>query len=279
MLRLDTVTVRIGDATLIADVSAAVAPGALTAVVGPNGAGKTTLLRVASGELPPSAGTVRLDERPLSNVPEAEQARRRAVLPQASRLHFSFSAREVVLMGRTPHAKGGETDLDWRIADAALDAVGMRDDADREVPTLSGGEQQRVHLARALAQIWTPPDEGHRYLLLDEPTASLDLAHQQRVLRTARAFAEEDGVGVLAILHDLNLAAQWADRVVVMDDGQVHATGTPKTVLTPSCIHEVFGWPVCVLDHPTRACPLIVPDHADAGHVDDGTQAPAADSL
>lgn len=278
MLRLDNVTVRIGDATLIADVSAAVAPGTLTAVVGPNGAGKTTLLRVASGELRPSAGTVRLDERPLSSVPEAEQARRRAVLPQASRLHFSFSARAVVLMGRTPHTTGGETDADWQIADAALDAVGMTDYADRDLPTLSGGEQQRVHLARALAQIWTPPADGHRYLLLDEPTASLDLAHQQRVLRTARAFAE-GGVGVLAILHDLNLAAQWADRVVVMDEGQVHAKGTPEAVLTPSCIHDVFGWPVCVLSHPTRACPLIVPDHIDAGHTDAEMRASASDSL
>ena len=263
MIALDDITVRIGDATLIDGVTADVHPGRLTAVVGPNGAGKTTLLRVASGELPPSAGTVRLDERPLASVPEAEQARRRAVLPQASRLHFSFSARAVVLMGRTPHTTGGETDADWQIADAALDAVGMTDYADRDLPTLSGGEQQRVHLARALAQIWTPPADGHRYLLLDEPTASLDLAHQQRVLRTARAFAEQ-GAGVLAILHDLNLAAQWADRVVVMDEGQVHAKGTPEAVLTPSCIHEVFGWPVCVLSHPTRACPLIVPDHSAA---------------
>ena len=263
MLRLDDITVRIDDATLIAGVSAAVRPGTLTAVVGPNGAGKTTLLRVASGELGSSAGTVRLDERPLTDLPEAEQARRRAVLPQSSRLHFSFSAREVVLMGRTPHTAGGETAADWQIADAALDAVGMSAYADRDVPTLSGGEQQRVHLARALAQIWAPPDDGHRYLLLDEPTASLDLAHQQRVLRTARAFADE-GAGVLAILHDLNLAAQWADHVVVMADGAVHAQGVPDAILTPPCIRDVFGWPVCVLDHPTRACPLIVPDRADA---------------
>jgi iron complex transport system ATP-binding protein len=273
MLRLNDVVVQIDDATLIERVSAEVRPGALTAVVGPNGAGKTTLLRVASGELSPGAGTVRLDERPLSAVPEDEQARRRAVLPQASRLHFSFSAREVVLMGRTPHTTDGETEADWQIADAALDAVGMADFADRDFPTLSGGEQQRVHLARALAQIWRPPDDGHRYLLLDEPTASLDLAHQQRVLRTARTLADE-GAGVLAVLHDLNLAAQFADHVVLINEGRVHMQGAPDTVFTSSCIHDVFGWPVCVLAHPTLPCPLIVPDHAEAE-----TRAPKPTSL
>jgi iron complex transport system ATP-binding protein len=263
MIALDYTTVRIDGATLIERVSAEVRPGRLTAVVGPNGAGKTTLLRVASGELTPSSGTVRLDDHPLPTVPEQVQARRRAVLPQASRLHFAFSVLEVVLMGRTPHVNGREGSADWVIAERALDAVDMGSFVDRDFPTLSGGEQQRVHLARALAQVWTAPDDGHRYLLLDEPTASLDLAHQQNVLRTARAFADE-GAGVLAILHDLNLAAQFADQVVVMAEGQVHTQGTPDAVFTPPCIHNVFGWPVCVLSHPTQSCPLIVPDRAEA---------------
>jgi len=263
MITLDNITVRIGEATLIEGVTAEVRPGELTAVVGPNGAGKTTLLRVASGELVPLAGGVSLDGRPLSGLPEQEQARRRAVLPQTSRLHFSFSVLEVVLMGRTPHVQGREGPEDWAVAEDALEAVGMRDFVDRDFPTLSGGEQQRVHLARALAQVWTAPDEGNRYLLLDEPTASLDLAHQQNVLRTTRSLTGE-GAGVLAILHDLNLAAQFADHVVVMAEGQVHAQGAPDAVFTPPCIHEVFGWPVCVLAHPTQSCPLIVPDGAEA---------------
>lgn len=263
MLHLDNITVQVGEATLIENVSAEVTPGQLTAVVGPNGAGKTSLLRASSGEVPPTTGTVRLDDQPLSATPSAEQARRRAVLPQSSRLHFSFTVLEVVLMGRTPHVQDRKEAADWAIADAALDAVGMSDFADRAFTTLSGGEQQRVHLARALAQIWTPPPDASRYLLLDEPTASLDLAHQQHVLRTVRTFADE-GAGVLAILHDLNLAAQFADHVVVMADGRVRTQGPPDAVLTPSCIHDVFGWPVCVLTHPTRPCPLIVPDHAEA---------------
>jgi iron complex transport system ATP-binding protein len=190
------------------------------------------------------------------------------VLPQASRLHFSFSVLEVVLMGRTPHVQGRAGPADWAIAENALEAAGMGGFVDREFPTLSGGEQQRVHLARALAQVWTAPDDTgpdgrRRYLLLDEPTASLDLAHQQNVLQTAHSFADEGG-GVLAILHDLNLAAQFADHVVVMAEGRVRTQGAPETVFTPPCIREVFGCPVCVLAHPTQSCPLIVPDGTEA---------------
>ena len=261
MIALRDITVQIGDATLVANVSATVRPGQLTAVVGPNGAGKTTLLRVATGELDPSAGTVAMDDEPLGALSEREQARRRAVLPQQSQLHFAFSVLQVVIMGRTPHLQGAESVRDWEIAHAALQTVGMADFAARDFPTLSGGEQQRVHLARALAQIWTPPDAGHRYLLLDEPTASLDLAHQHQVLQTAAGLAAE-GAGVLAILHDLNLAAQYADRVVMLREGRLHAQGPPGDVLSAEGIETVFGCPVRVIAHPTQPCPLIVPEAA-----------------
>jgi iron complex transport system ATP-binding protein len=259
MIRLHDVAVRMGDATLVRDASAAVRPGQLTAVVGPNGAGKTTLLRVACGELTPSEGTVQMDDRPLDAFSKREQARRRAVLPQQSQLHFAFTVLEVVLMGRTPHLDGAETARDWAIAEAALDAVGMAAFAERAFPTLSGGEAQRVHLARALAQIWDAPATGARYLLLDEPTASLDLAYQHSVLQTARALADT-GAGVLAVLHDLNLAAQYADHVVVMDEAAIRAQGAPGAVLTADCIEAVFGLPVRVLQHPTQPAPLIVPE-------------------
>jgi iron complex transport system ATP-binding protein len=261
MIDLSDITVQIGDATLVEGVSATVRPGRLTAVVGPNGAGKTTLLRVATGEQAPSAGTVQMDGQPLPDLSPREQARRRATLPQHSQLRFAFPVLQVVLMGRTPHLRGAESTRDWQIAEAALQAVGMADFAERAFPTLSGGEQQRVHLARALAQIWTPPDDGQRYLLLDEPTASLDLAHQQQVLQTAAGLAA-DGVGVLAILHDLNLAAQYADHVVMLRDGTAHTQGAPRDVFTPETIQDVFGCPVRVLAHPTQSCPLIVPDGA-----------------
>lgn len=261
MITLHDITVRIGDATLVHNAALEIAPGRFTAVVGPNGAGKTTLLRVATGELDPSTGTVSMDGRPLGAWAPREQARRRATLPQQSHLRFAFPVLEVVLMGRTPHLRGVESARDWSIAEAALDAVGLSDLSDRRFPTLSGGEQQRVHLARALAQIWTPPDDGNRYLLLDEPTASLDLAHQHQVLSIAAQRAR-DGVGVLAVLHDLNLAAQYANHVVMLRDGTVWADGPPHDVFTPEGIQSVFGCPVQVLDHPVQACPLIVSDRA-----------------
>lgn len=261
MIALHNITVQIGDATLVHDAALEIVPGCLTAIVGPNGAGKTTLLRVATGEITPSTGSVTMEGRPLDAWAPREQARRRATLPQQSHLRFAFPVLEVVLMGRTPHLRGVESARDWAIAEAALNAVGLSDLSDRRFPTLSGGEQQRVHLARALAQIWTPPDDGHRYLLLDEPTASLDLAHQHQVLSIAADLAEQ-GVGVLAVLHDLNLAAQYADHVVMLNDGTVRADGPPHEVFTPAGIQSVFGCPVQVLDHPAQACPLIVSDRA-----------------
>ena len=275
MIALDDITVRIGGATLLRGATTAVRPGRLTAVVGANGAGKTTLLRVASGEQAPSAGTVSMNGMPLAQCSAETQARRRAVLPQQARLGFSFPVFEVVLMGRTPHTRGAaESVRDAEIAAAALEAVAMTAFADRAYPTLSGGEQQRVHLARALAQVWEPPGDdgssGNRYLLLDEPTASLDLAHQHGVLRTARSFAGE-GAGVLAVLHDLNLAAQYADQVVVLAAGAVLTQGTPAEVLTPGVIQSAFDVPVLVQPHPFHECPLVIP-------APDGSAAAPSDS-
>jgi iron complex transport system ATP-binding protein len=259
MIALDDITVRIGEATLLGGATTAVRPGRLTAVVGANGAGKTTLLRVASGEQVPTEGIVRMDDTPLNSLSAETQARQRAVLPQHARLGFAFPVFEVVLMGRTPHTRGAaETSRGAEITAAALEAVAMTDFADRAYPTLSGGEQQRVHLARALAQVWEAPTEGGRYLLLDEPTASLDLAHQHGVLRTARSFADE-GAGVLAVLHDLNLAAQYADHVVVLSGGEVLTQGAPADVLTSETIRTAFDVPVLVQPHPCRECPLVIP--------------------
>lgn len=261
MIELSSITVQIGEATLVRGANLDIVPGRLTAVVGPNGAGKTTLLRVAAGDLTPSSGTVTMDGHRLRTLSPRQQARRRATLPQHSALRFAFPVLHVVRMGRMPHPGQSESEQDWAIAEAALDAVGMRAFAERSFPTLSGGEKQRVQLARALAQIWTPPDEGARYLLLDEPTASLDLAHQHQVLSVAADLARA-GAGVLAVLHDLNLAAQYADRIVMLRNGTVRASGPPHDVFTCDAIQDVFGCAVRVLTHPTQPCPLVVPDGA-----------------
>jgi iron complex transport system ATP-binding protein len=186
-----------------------------------------------------------------------EQAKRRAVLPQDSPLSFPYSAFEVALMGRNPHHRGAEGPRDYEIARAALEAAGALDLADRLYPSLSGGEKQRVQLARVMAQVWEAPPSGHRYLLLDEPTSSLDLAHQHSTLRLAKRFTQ-GGAGVLAVLHDLNLAAQYADRILVLSAGHAVALGSPLEVLTPELVALAFHTPVLVTPHPCLDCPLIV---------------------
>ena len=245
-------TVRIGDKTLIQDVSLTIAPGEILAVVGPNGAGKSTLLNVLCGEMQSADGTVLIENQPLTGWNKRELAKRRAVLPQRSSLTFGFTAQEVVLMGRTPHLSGGES----REVAEAMQMTRTTHLAERTYTTLSGGEQQRVQLARVLTQIWN--NDYTRYLLLDEPTNNLDLSHQHATLSIARQFAER-GVGVLTVLHDLNLAAQYADRILVMKAGQVQAEGIPHAVLTPQTIRDTFGLPVMVQAHPCFDCPLIIP--------------------
>ncbi|MEM7117545.1 MAG: heme ABC transporter ATP-binding protein [Chloroflexota bacterium] len=256
MLTANNLGFTVGRKAILQDVSVELAAGELLAVVGPNGAGKSTLLKLLTGDIRPSSGEVMLEKRPLSQWSRADLAKRRAVLLQQSHLTFAFSVLEVVLMGRIPHNSGVESDNDYAIAEEALDFVGLTDFADRVYPTLSGGEQQRVQLARILAQIWEPPAAGHRYLLLDEPTASLDLAYQQQTLKIARRFAME-GTAVLAILHDLNLAAQFADRILMLKGGTITAVGTPAEVLTSQTIETVFDTPVHVLTHPETKRPLV----------------------
>jgi iron complex transport system ATP-binding protein len=258
MLSVRHLSVTVGHSTLLAGVSLDVLPGEVVAVVGPNGAGKSTLVRVLCGDLAPTAGEVLLEERRLATWRLRERAKVIAVLPQDASLTFPFTALEVVLMGRTPHLKGREQRHDYDVTYAALQEVEVLTLAHRFYPTLSGGERQRVQLARVLAQIWDVPPTGQRYLLLDEPTTSLDLAHQHSILTTAQRFARQ-GTGVLTIVHDLNLAAQYADRIVVLHAGQQLATGPPHEVLTPEMIQIAFAMSAWVLPHPALSCPLVVP--------------------
>ena len=251
MLEAHSVSYRVGQAVLVDGVSLTLARGEVLALVGPNGAGKSTLLRLLAGDLSPGGGEVALDGRPLSAYRPGELARLRAVMPQQTVLQFAFTALEVVLMGRNPHLRGREADRDLAIAEAAMAGTDCLHLADRSYPTLSIGEQQRVTLARVLAQE-TP------VLLLDEPTASLDIRHQELVLQVARERAT-GGAAVLAVLHDLNLAAAYADRVAVLSRGRLAACGAPWDVLTEGLLSEVFEHPVAVMRHPLRDCPLVMP--------------------
>lgn len=258
MLQAANIHVTLGGAPILAGVSLTLHPGEVMAVLGPNGAGKSTLLQVLSGTRRPQAGEIALDGRAMDDWPRAGLARRRAVLSQKSLLSFPFTALEVVLLGRSPHAGHCQREEDLRIAEAAMRETAVLHLAGRSFPTLSGGEQQRVRLAQVFAQIW-PDDEvtGTRILLLDEPTNNLDLAHQHAVLKLARQFADR-GVAVAAILHDPNLAAS-VDRVCVLKTGRVLAKGTPDTELNEATIAAAFDLDVKVLRHPDHDRPYIIP--------------------
>jgi iron complex transport system ATP-binding protein len=243
-LRADRLGVRVGAATLIDAVTLAARPGEVLALIGPSGAGKTTLLRVWSGELRPTAGAVTLAGVPLAAIEPRALARARAVLPQQTALRFPLTALEVVLLGRLPHPSRGESAADLEIAGAALALAEADHLAARLAPTLSGGEQQRVQLARAFAQIWEPtPAQPLRVLLLDEPTASLDPGHAARILGRVRRFARATRTAVVVAIHDLNAGARCADRVALLDRGHVVAHGRPAEVLTPERLSRCFGAP------------------------------------
>lgn len=259
MITLEEVALARGTRQVLSSVSFTLRPGELVALLGPNGAGKSTLIAALTGELPLAAGRILLEGRALADYHPAALARRRAVLPQQSRLSFGFTVLEVVALGRSAHAGEPSMREDASAIAAAMTAAGVTAFAKRDYRQLSGGEQQRVQLARALAQIWRPPqDREPRFLLLDEPVASLDLAYQQSVLRVARQQAEA-GCGVLASLHDPNLAAAHADRVLMLSEGRLLADGSPEEVLRPDLLERVYGLPLLALRHPVTGVPVLLP--------------------
>jgi iron complex transport system ATP-binding protein len=217
------VSYRVGDARILDDVSVRFRPGRFNVILGPNGAGKSTLLRLATGLTRPTSGDVRYDDRPLVSFGARPLARMRAVLSQHVELAFPLPAGDVVMMGRYPHYGRVPAASDREIVRQALDLVGMVDKRDQPYPTLSGGEQQKVQLARVLAQIWPYEDRAageHRYLFLDEPTSSLDVHYQLHLLDAARGLLAHDCT-VVAILHDLNIAFSHGDHFVLLDAGRV----------------------------------------------------------
>ena len=253
MLRVEDLHIRRGRKTVLSDVTLALLPGQVLGVLGPNGAGKSTLLGAFCGELLASQGTVWLDQQELKDWSGSQRAQRLAVLPQTSTLDFAFRVEEVVGMGRLPHQTGRVRDDE--IIDAALQAADVGYLSGRSYLALSGGERQRVYLARVLAQLW--PGEAGQTLLLDEPTSMLDPLHQHTTLQAIRAFADR-GAAVLVILHDLNLAARYCDRILLLDGGRPHVLGSPAQVMQPEPLKAVFGLDVLVQPHPERGHPLII---------------------
>jgi iron complex transport system ATP-binding protein len=257
MLSIEDVTIRYEARTVLHGVSLSVYGGEVLALIGPNGVGKSTLIRAISGSLRPLGGQVIIDGRDVHHLPVEERARLMAVVPQAIRLPETFSVFDTVLMGRTPYLGwlGRESEKDRSAVRAALDRTCTLDLADRPIGELSGGEQQRVLIARALAQ-------SARTLLLDEPTAHLDLKHQASVLGLVCDLAHDENYAVLLALHDLNLAAQYADRVALLSNGTIAAIGTPEDVLTEANLSPAYGLRIAVYEHPAHGAPLV---HAEQG--------------
>jgi iron complex transport system ATP-binding protein len=239
---------------VLSRVSMALAAGELVGVLGPNGSGKTTLLRLLAGLAAPSSGTVRLDGAPLAGLARRALARRLALVPQDPHLDYPFTALEVALMGRAPHQRGLglPSARDLATAERALALVDAAALAARPVDRLSGGERQRVFVARALAQ-------EPAVLLLDEPTTHLDVRHQLDVHALVRRLCREEGLACVTVVHDLNLAMAYCDRVVVLAAGHVAASGPPAAALTPERVAAVFGVPMTVVPHPSGGAPVLVP--------------------
>lgn len=251
VLSVNNVSVALGRARVVNGIDCHLRAGELLMLLGPNGAGKSTLLKAISGDLP-YRGSVSLSGRELGSWRPEKLARQRAVMPQRVEVNFPLTVEEVVQLGR-PRKASGSSDPVVGLLMHALDIGHLKH---RLVPGLSGGEQQRLQLARVLAQIMDSP--GDRLLLLDECTSALDPAHQQMVLDLVRRLAKEEGVAVLAIVHDLNLAAQFADRLLVMNAGELIHEGSAREVLTPDLLEAVYGFSARVIEL-DEGYPMVVP--------------------
>lgn len=260
MLEARGVTVERRGRKLLDDVCVKVPTGRVTAIIGANGAGKSTLLKVLSGEIKPSQGEALLDGRDLTTFSAAELSGRRALVPQATTLSFPFSVIEVVRLGASVPGFDHENKYVNRIADDALSDVDLEPFRDRLFSELSGGERQRVHIARALCQLNAAiqrPQET-KVLLLDEPTSNLDLAHQSLILAESSEQAR-DGRAVAVVLHDLNLAAAWADDIVLMSNGRIAARGPPAAIFKDDLLSAAFRCPIQANRLPPPGVPYMLP--------------------
>jgi iron complex transport system ATP-binding protein len=244
MLTASNITFRVGNKPLISDVSVSFAPGRLHLIIGPNGAGKSTLVIVLARLLRAQEGNVQYDGIDVSNASEAELAKRRAVLSQAVEVAFPLTVREVVMMGRYPHFGGRPGPADETIVNEVMQHFDVTEFSERNYQTLSGGERQRVNFARVLAQLWrdgaSATSSPRRYLFLDEPLTFLDIRHQIDFLKKIQRFTAAPDVVTVGVVHDLNLAARFADQIVLLNEGRVVANGTPTEVLTAERIEAVF---------------------------------------
>lgn len=250
LLQVERVSIQRSSREILKDITLEVRPGEVLALVGPNGAGKSSLLSVLAGEIRPASGRALIGGEPTTELRPKELARRRSVLLQANDVSFPFEVRQVVAMGRNPWAGTEHEADDEQAIIQAMQSVGVSELAQRKFNELSGGERARVSLARVLAQ-------DTDVMLLDEPTAALDLHHQDRVMHLVRSRAT-GGRAVVVVVHDLTLAAAYADRVALLVEGRLVAEGTPREVITPERLSDVYGVSIQVIDSPDGH-PIVVP--------------------
>lgn len=247
MLEARNINYSVGHRTIISDVSVTFECGGIGLIIGPNGAGKSTLVKLLAGFLRPQTGTVTYAGKNVLEITSRDMARHRAVLSQAIEMAFPLTVREVVMMGRYPHFGSRPAASDEAIVHEMMCLFEVDEFSDRNYQTLSGGERQRVNFARILGQLWRSPDQSsvsgldRRYLFLDEPLTFLDIRHQIDFMKKVRSFAEARDVVTVGVVHDLDLAARFADHLVLLDRGEMIAAGTPTEVLTPANIRRVFG--------------------------------------
>ena len=256
MMEVENVHFVVKNKSLLQDINFKAKTGEFWAVVGANGAGKSTLMKLLSKELSPTSGKISFHEKDLKKYSLKELAQKRAVLAQQNVITLSFTVHEIVLMGRYPFYDSKPSQRDLSIVDHCLQKVGIIHFKDRLYPTLSGGEQQRVQLARTLAQIW---EVREGFILLDEPTSGMDLLHQYETFQLAREMTKK-GYGVIAVVHDLNFALQYADRVLMLKKGKTFSIGKPNEVLTGENIKEAFGVSVRIIQPDDTPFPVIIPE-------------------
>jgi len=254
LMNVDNLGFRYGDPWVLRHLDFTIAGKEFIGVLGPNGSGKSTLLRLLDGLLTPQEGRVLLDGIPVHTLKRREVARRIAVVPQHYSGIFAFSAREIVLMGRSPHLRNWsfEEERDYAVVQRVMEQTDTLDLAARPLDQLSGGERQRVLIARALAQ-------EPQLLLLDEPTAFLDIRHQVEILSLLKTCNRNEGLTVVAVTHDINLASLYCDRIILLDRGVMHDDGLPEAVLTAENIEAVYGTPVLTIRHELTGRPVVAP--------------------
>lgn len=257
MLRTENISFSVGKKQILRNVSVSFLPGEFNMILGPNGSGKSSFLKIFSGEINKYQGTVLYDDKKIKELRKEELAKKRAVMSQQADLGFPLLVEEVVMMGRYPHFTFNPNKKDITICNEVIERMNLFEFKERNYLTLSGGEKQRVQYARVLAQVWEKPAEGYRYLFLDEPLNSLDISYQHEFLQAAVELIKDHTV-LIAVMHDINLAAHYADNLFFLKEGELVVHGKPKDILTENIIEKVFNIKTTVIDNPVTGKPLII---------------------